>query len=102
LTPANLEHEVIKEVSIPTNESSMLSFKHVRHFNRQGAFRYVKEDSESVSQVYTAVSSPDKNVRIVQKTRTGVCWGALVIRSIDSYSDLQGCHLIPKIVNRTP
>jgi len=53
----------------------------------------------------TVVCCPYKNALIVhnrQTTRTGVCWGALVIRSIDSYSDSQGCHLIPKTVNRTP
>ena len=60
----------------------------------------MKKESGFVSQVYTVVSSPDKNVRVVQTTRTGVCWGALVIRSIDSYSDSQGHHLIPKTVNR--
>jgi hypothetical protein len=73
LTPAYLEPEVIKVVSILTNESLTLSFKYVIHFNRQGAFRYVKEEPEFVSQVYTVVSSPDENVRVVQKTRTGVC-----------------------------
>jgi len=62
----------------------------------------VKKESEFVSQVYTVVSSPDKNVRVlvVHTTRKGVCWGALVIRSIDSYSDSQGHHMIPKTVNR--
>jgi len=102
LTPANLEPEIIKEASILNNESSTLSFKQVRHFNRQGAFRYVKKESEFVSQVFTVVSSPDENVRIVQTTSTGVCWSALVIRSIDSYSDSQEYHLIPKTVNRAP
>jgi hypothetical protein len=47
----------------------------------------------------TVASCPNKNARIVynqQTTRRGVCWSALVIRSIDSYSDSQGYHLIPK------
>jgi hypothetical protein len=74
-TPANLEHEVIEEV--PT--LGMWSWS-------------------------TVESCPHKNARIVynqQTTRRGVCWSALVIRSIDSYSDSQGYHLIPKTVYRT-
>jgi len=68
LIPANLEPQATKEDSILTTVRHSHSSK---YFNREGAFRYRKEESEFVSQVYTIVRCPDKSGHTVHHYQAG-------------------------------